>query len=316
MTLGLAWIFGCLALMGPKGNLHYLPFSNQAEAIQNQSVANSDQQLLRRKAHDVIFVVDTSASMSVPDARQGRTRLEEAKDILDEIVSHLSGENVALDAFTSQLTPLVPPTLDYLFTRLVIKQLHINEVDVGGTNIGSALESARKDLPSTQWNKLYTFILMSDGGDHTIEGEEGAKRQKAIEDIVQKLESFNSLNYRLFSIGMGSLEGQTIPNVTDQGKPVHSKLESDLLQQLAQQGRGTYYEANQWNAWRLATDLVNQMGKDAPYEEQAQSSLGGQRKVRPAQEEDRTYDLYFQIPLGLSILFLLLTLILPDARRI
>ena len=46
--------------------------------------------------------------------------------------------------------------------------------------------------------------------------------------------------------------------------------------------------------------------------------VGGQaeRQVAAVKKEDVIVDLYYQIPLGLALLFYLLNLLLPDVRRI
>ncbi len=72
------WILACLALMGPEGNIHYLPTDQST-----QESNHSDQ------TRELIFLVDTSASMSVPDGSHGQTRLDEAKEIMQNIVSQL-----------------------------------------------------------------------------------------------------------------------------------------------------------------------------------------------------------------------------------
>jgi Ca-activated chloride channel homolog len=104
------WILASLALMQPKGNGRY------SETGQK----NLSDVTIQRKAHEVIFFVDTSASMDVKDARSGETRLSFAKEIIDEVMSQLSGEDVSLYAFTSEVSKRVPPTMDYLFARIAL----------------------------------------------------------------------------------------------------------------------------------------------------------------------------------------------------
>ena len=72
--------------------------------------------------------------MAVVDTRVGESRLDYAKEIIDELVSQLDGEEVALYSLTSEMTLLVPPTNDYLYLRLMLHQVGYNEGDVYGTD--------------------------------------------------------------------------------------------------------------------------------------------------------------------------------------
>lgn len=298
----LAWIGACLALMGPKGNIQYT------------SLASSSTQFPSSLPSEVIFLVDVSTSMAVADAN-GRTRLEEAQTIMDELISQLSGQNVALDAFTSELIPLVPPTLDYLFTRLMIKNLQINEGGVGETDFKAVLKSLKEKIFSESTSKLYTWIVLSDGGDNQIEPLQGTARQQAIQNLVELLPNPSDFNLQVFTIGVGSKKGGEVPGVIVQGKPVYSKLEEDLLQALANRGAGVYLEASQYTSWDLAHDLVKRIDQRA-IADKLRSQSASNRQISPIKEEEITYDLYFQIPLAIAIAALCLTFILPDTRRL
>jgi len=133
----LVWIFAAWALMQPTGNGHY-PLETAMEAAAKPK-GKAKEAVVKRKAHDVIFLVDASASMSVQDTRTGVSRLNYAKEIVDQIVSGLRGESTALYAFTSDTSKLSPRTMDYLFVRLILRQMRINEGDIAGTNLVEAL---------------------------------------------------------------------------------------------------------------------------------------------------------------------------------
>lgn len=298
----LVWICACIALMGPKGNLKYLPNPNESFSSK----------IDKRPIQEIIFLVDTSASMSIPDGRNNIPRLSNAKEIMDEVTSQLKGQYVSLYAFTSQLTPLVPPTLDYLFTRLIINQLDINAGDVGGTNLTRVLESLKQKLFAETTTKLYTLILLSDGGDNVIEKMEGKNKQQAIAQLASIFADHPGIDLSFSTVGIGSIAGDNVPGILFGGQPVHSVLEQDVLKQLAIRGGGDYYQANEWNTWNLAQNLVAKAEQQA---KKAQTSpLSGERVVKPVQEEDISYDLYYQIPLGIALLLLMIIYILPNTR--
>lgn len=295
-----AWILIVIAFMNPKGNIKYAPTSQ--DVMEESSVP-------KRKVHDVILFVDTSASMGVNDARNGETRLENAKEISSELVGQLNGQLVSLYAFTSALTRLVPPTFDYLFTRLMIKELQINEGDVGGTDLKTVLQNLKEQVFAQQKAKLYTLVILSDGGDNQLEKEQGDSRQQRQNEISSVFSDAKELNLRIFTIGTGSLAGGVVPNVTVGVQPVTSKLDQSVLQELAQVGRGEYYAANEFNSWNLAHLLAEKIDQDSPYEEQTEKRL-----VIPPTKEEISSDHYFQIPLGLALLLLLIVVVLPDTQ--
>lgn len=302
----LIWTFICLSLMQPFGNIRY-------SSLSTHPTSSSTPSQPRIIPHEVIFLVDTSASMNTSDSWEGQTRLESAKSIMEDLLGQFHGQTVSLYAFTSQLSAVVPPTLDYIFTRLSIKDLHIDQGDVGGTRFAPVLTALKEQAFPKPSSKHYTVILLTDGGDTQLESLTGTDQAKAKEAILNAIPNSEQLHLRLFTIGLGSLKSQPIPNVTFEGKPVLSKLEPEILKELAAQERGKYYMAETWTSWDLAQELVTQMeDKDV----QSSQGLQTERKVTAAQKEDVIIDLYYQIPLGLALLFYFLNLLLPDVRRI
>lgn len=282
------WILACLALMGPEGNLRYLPI------IQPSEVGEQTQ--------EVIFLVDTSGSMSVPDGVHGQTRLEESKEIIIDLLSHLKGVNISLYAFTSDLTPVVPSTLDLFFVQMMVRQLQINEGDIGGTSFTPVLEKLKRKFLSARSNATYTLFLFSDGEDNNL------SNTQAIADLVP----FSAeQEVKIDTIGMGQLTPSLIPNVqTLDGKPVESKLQPELLKMIAERSQGKYYTASEWSGWALASAL----GKNFEQKETLASSVKASRQVVENKAKDTITDLYFQIPLGMAIILLLACLYWPEVK--
>lgn len=299
------WTLTCIALMEPFGNIRYpsLPSTRSASMTVKPHFI----------PHEIIFLVDTSASMGVSDGPEAETRLEEAKAIMEDIIRQLKGQTVSLYAFTSELSAVVPPTVDYLFVRLSIKELHINEGDVGGTRFAPVLAALKQQAFPEPLPKRYTVIMLTDGGDTQLEALKGEAREKEKQAILTAIENPQQLHLRLLTVGLGSLKPQPIPNVSSGGKPVLSALEPDILEQLAARERGTFFKAEDFSLWDLSQNIVAQIGKDPLVEQQ---DFKGERQVAKVKREDILIDLYYQIPLGLALLFYLLNFILPDVRRL
>ena len=208
---------------------------------------------------------------------------------------------------------MVPPTLDYLFTRLAIHDLQINQGDVGGTRLAPILTALKQQAFPIPSNKRYTLIMLTDGGDTQLEALPNEAHNQEEQAILQALPKPEQFHLKLLTIGMGSLQAQAIPQVSFNGKPVSSKLEPDILQLLAKQEKGTYYMASEWNAWDLAQELMKQINANA-----SAPALGiaKERQVQTAKQEEMLVDRYYQIPLGLALLFYCLNLLLPDVRRL
>jgi Ca-activated chloride channel homolog len=305
-TIGwsLIWLFGCLALMGPFGNTRY-PFASQ------QPIPTSS--ALKYRPHEVLFLVDTSASMGVLDGEGGQSRLDEAKEIIEDIIQQLKGQTVSLYAFTSELDPLVPATSDYLFTRLITRSLQINGNGVAGTNFVSVLKSLQERVFNVSSSKMYTLVLFSDGGDNAWEAATEQAKQTIKQEILDALPNPQQFFIQFFAVGMGDLNPQVIPRVSLNGQPVKSALNSVLLKAMAQQLNGTYDQASQWTAWNLSNEIVERMGQDPLMTEEEIKSK--ERQFSTVQQNEMLSDLYFQIPLGIAILFYLLNLLLPDVER-
>jgi len=292
------WLLATFALMEPKGNGHYL----KGEKVKQEKGLNS---LKKLKAHDLIFLIDASASMSINDSPSQKTRLEFAKEIVDEIASELKGENASLYAFTSVATKMSPPTPDLFFVRMMLRQISINEGAVPGTDIYTSLKKIGERYFKPSKLKLTTLIMLSDGGDTKLTSTTGENRENALNQILGLVSNPESLNLRVFTIGMGSSTDEIIPDVQYQGKPVYSKLESEVLKRLSEKGRGSYYEANNQTPFNIAKDLFKQMSQDDAY-------LKDDLNDKPAPKELLIYQLFYQIPLALSLILLSLYIIFPN----
>lgn len=285
IAFGLTWILATLALMQP------VSYGEYPEELRKKG-SGSVRQL---KPHDVILLIDASASMSVKDTREGISRFDKAKEIADQIISKLNGDNVALHTFTSEPIQISPLTLDYLFVRLVLQQIQINEGGAEGTDLQAALSGMRKlyfDRPdSTQ----KTLILISDGGDTRYETTTGPAQAQRLDAILASITDAKKENLIVYTIGVGSEHGATIPGITYEGKPVTSALDSTLLKAL-----GIYFPAYEYEAMNIANAIIKEMNQKSEY------------VTEQTKTDNLIHTLYYQIPLGIAILLLAMALLLPD----
>jgi len=301
--LSLAWVFASIAFMQPLGYGSYAA----ASKIEKGKIQTNKMLVKHRiKAQEVIFFLDSSASMTVEDTNSHFTRFEKGKEIVENIVSRLTGESVSLYSFTSEVMQIAPKTVDYLFVRLTSNDIHINEGGVPGTDFSTLLKFIKDKylIGKSDWKK--SVIILSDGEDTRIETLKGSERQKAIDELLLHLDESKNYGMRIFTIGIGSKEGKAVPNMVFEGKPVYSKLDEDLLKKISQKGNGKYYPSNNLSTLELSTQIVKEITAQG-------HELEDIRKVN-LRDDDLIKTHYFQIPLGLAILFLILSIAMPETR--
>lgn len=296
ISFALAWVFACLALMQPVGNGRETTLAG---------LVPRDNLVKKRKLHDVIFVIDASASMGIKDGRNGSVRLDQAKEIADQILQQLDGQQVSLYAFTADSIQLSPPTFNLFYVRGMVNGIMLREGGSAGTDLKAVLETIHQKFIAKPKSKLRTIILLSDGGDTRIEALSSLSKNAAVHELADLVKDPHT---RLFAIGMGTPQGGAVPNVLEGGQPVIENLKADILQPLAASARGKYYPAYEVSIQAIAEDIVRIINQDNPFLSQGEAITSSQAPV--------IYVQYFQIPLAISMIMLLIGLLFPNRLRI
>lgn len=291
----IAWILATFALMEP------INYGEYPEEIRLHKRGEKSGEV--RPPHEIVLLIDTSASMSVKDAPGGQERLVFAKEIADQLMSRLAGQRVSLYAFTSELFLLSPLTFDYLFLRLMLQQMQINEGGISGTNLAETLQQMEKEYFETSSSILKTVLLFTDGGDTKLDPshkQEESTQKALIEKLVKKTKE---KGISLYTVGIGSKKGEAVPGVLFEGKPVISAVNESILKEMAQIGGGRYFFANDDSVTHLADQLSDLLNGPLSTKEKKEN--------KPA-EASLFHALYYQIPLAGAILLLIGILFLPD----
>lgn len=279
ILFALVWLAACIALMQPIGSGRKVTSSGLKPVESSQN---------RRKLHDVLFLIDASASMGIADGRNGSTRLAEAQEIAKQILENLQGQQVAVSAFTGDVTQLSPPTLNLFYVAQMIDYITLKEGGSASTDLNKALEYVREKFLKNSKSKQQTIILLSDGGD------------------AHSIQSITGSNTRLFTVGIGTPEGGIVPNALYKGEPVTAKLNQEILQSLAEQGRGRFYPAYRLSVKAIAEDILRIMSKDGRYLAEGEMPAAEQATI--------VYNYYYQVPLAIAVLLLMLGILL--SRRL
>ncbi|MFA6172683.1 MAG: VWA domain-containing protein [Kiritimatiellales bacterium] len=184
---------------------------------------------VKQRGLDIIVVLDTSKSMLAEDIKPNR--LKQAQWAVRDFVKQLKGDRIGLVAFAGSSFLQCPVTIDYAAFTMMLDDIYAGIIPRGGTAIEQALKKAA-DSFDTKSEADRVIILITDGEDH-----EG--------DPMRMAEQLRKDNIKLFSIGVGTLEGELVPLnegyvKNPQGQVVKSSLNETLLEKLASETGGFY----------------------------------------------------------------------------
>ena len=250
--------------------------------------------LMKREGVDIVIAMDCSFSMLAEDFKP--SRLEKAKQEVNGLIARMRGDRVGLVAFAGVAFIQCPLTLDYSAAQMFLDIMDENLIPQPGTAIGDAVRTSIKAFNQKE-RKYKVLILLTDGEDHDSDPL-GTAEEAAAEGI------------RIYTIGIGSVQGEPIPvrnkrgEVTgykkdEEGNVVVSSLDETTLQKIALTTGGKYYHATS-----------GEMELDRIYDEISRMEKKELEGKLMTQYEDR-----YQIFLFLSILCLAVEFLLSERRN-
>jgi len=182
---------------------------------------------------DVMIAIDVSRSMLAEDLTPNR--LENAKNSLNLIIDELAGNRIGLVAFAGSGFISCPLTTDVGAVKIFLKTIDTELIPDPGTDIGSAIEESIKAFGKSTNSKV--IILLTDGEELT--GSAVAAAELAAKEGI-----------RIFAVGIGSLEGATIPvaggfKKDREGNVILSRANPDLLRILSEKTSGRSFMISQ-----------------------------------------------------------------------
>jgi Ca-activated chloride channel family protein len=222
--------------------IQLLAFSSLILALVNPK-AGTRMETVKREGVDIVFAVDVSKSMLVED--MAPNRLEKAKRIVSEIINQLASDRIGIIAYAATAYPQLPITTDFGAAKMFLQSLNTDMLSSQGTELGEAIKLATTYYNDEAQTNRILFII-SDGEDHSENGVESV-----IEDALDQ-------GIKIFTIGVGTSKGGPIPikergivqelKKDENGEVVISKLRAELLQEIADLGKGTYLYGQQTDA--------------------------------------------------------------------
>ena len=183
---------------------------------------------------EMMLVVDVSNSMLAEDFEPNR--LERTKYAINRLFDGLKQDRVGLIVFAGEPRVQLPITSDYRMAKAFARRIDPSQVSVQGTAIGKALEQALLSFSGeTDEKRSRAIILITDGENHDDDAVAVARR--AAEQGI-----------RIYTIGIGTPEGAPIEIDgefirDEQGEMVVSKLNEEMLAQIADLTGGAYVRA-------------------------------------------------------------------------
>ena len=210
-----AWILFALAAAGPR-----VP-----ESIPGKPVV---------APQDVMIVVDVSRSMQAADIRPNR--IKRARIELQEMLKRPHHGRMGIILYAGSAHLYVPLTWDDEALAYYIDQLDRIRLPVRGSNLASALDLANKQFAADARGKAILLLTDGDMSAYT------SAQQAQLQDSLKRLESGN---IPLFILGLGTVEGDSIPDtqgqwVTEHGQVQVSRLDENTLANLARNSGGEY----------------------------------------------------------------------------
>ena len=240
------------------------------------------QEHAERRGADVVFVLDTSASMRAADVSPSRFAL--ARQAAQSLVARLGSDRVALVSCEGEAQALVPLTLDAAAVGLFLDAIEPGMGAKPGTSIASGIAAAAELFPPGVG-----------GGRHMVFFSDGEDLEGGIEAAIGRAKAEGITIHTVF-VGAASGNGAPVPEVDAAGRtsgyksdangqPVLSKPDPALLRRLASETGGSFTSVSS-----LRTDLEGVA---------RQIDLGARRpmsEVLLTMREER-----FQIPLGVAV---------------
>ncbi len=208
---------------------------------------------VKRQGVEVMIALDISNSMLAQDVQPNR--LEKAKRLVAQLVDKMENDKVGMIVFAGDAFTQLPITNDYISAKMFLETIDPSLISKQGTAIGAALSLATRSF-TPQEGVGRAVILITDGENH--EGGATEAATAAAEKGIQ-----------IHVLGVGLPEGSPIPiaGTNDfrrdrEGNVVVTRLNEQMCQEVARQGKGIYVRVDNSNAAQKAISKeIDKMAK-------------------------------------------------------
>ena len=187
---------------------------------------------VEREGVEIMIAVDVSNSMLARDFEPNRR--ERTKYAVEKVLEGLEEDKVGVIVFAGDAYVQLPITSDYVAARSFAAQISPTMVSKQGTAIGAAIDLAASSFSSGSEGSR-VIVVISDGENHE-------------DDALAAAKAAAEKGIRIYTIGIGTPEGAPISIdgefiKDEQGDMVVSKLDEQMLEQIALTTGGAYIRA-------------------------------------------------------------------------
>jgi Ca-activated chloride channel homolog len=249
----------------------------------------------KQQGLDIMVAIDTSRSMLARDVLPNR--LEKSKLAVIDLMRLAKSDRLGLVVFAGAAFLQAPLTLDDQAFQEAADSVAVDIVPMGGTSLSSAIRTSLAAFEKGNDNHK-VLVLFTDGEDHDADADTMAAAKEAA-----------GAGMRIFTIGVGTPEGELLRVPDEQGNPsfikdddgnaVKSHLNQTLLQQIATEASGFYLPLQGAN----------------PMETLYARGLAPLPKSEETTRLTRVYRERYHWFLGFAVICLVIEALLPDSSR-
>lgn len=246
---------------------------------------------------DVVIVLDYSKSMYARDVAP--SRIARAKAEIAKLVRELPGARFAAVAFAGEPMSF-PLTSDAAAIAQFFRQLEPNDMPVGGTAIGRALERARELLARDPKSKdhVRVIVLVTDGED--LEGDPVGVAKSAAEEKT-----------RIDVVQIGGRAPEQIPDINAEGKITGWRKDergAPLTTALSVEGEKQLADIAGATGGAIVRADKGQTGID-----EVARALKRMMRQELAERVETVFDEAYMWPLGIAAVLLVVEGLVPEA---
>ncbi len=255
---------------------------------QPQKLTQSPPPPPQQTVRDIVFVIESSASLLLPDYQingQPESRMHVIKTVLDQFIHQLDGNRFSLIIYADQAYTLMPLTYDQATARSFLNRLtpHLaGRLDTAmGEALGLALKQTESALKDNTPPLKRIIVLISDG-----------LSQPSTLPLSEAIVYAQQIQVPIYTIGVGA-SSQKADQRTYTGL-LYQPLESQSLTQLAHNTSAQYFQIQSGDELNQILHTIDQT-EGVPFAPPSSTPV---------------YTPLYYLPLGLSSALFLLYLIL------
>lgn len=200
--------------------------------------------------HDIVFLVDSSVTMSLMDYQLNGQRIERMamlKNVLDHFITSLDGSRIGINVFSERVYTLAPLTTDYELLGVQLNRLESAVLTGRTSNPSQAMLYTAKQYQESAKKPALVMLTDINRPDRKIDPRTAASY------LAQQ-----GFHLHIIGIGAGSKQAE---NTDDVSSLIYQPANFRLLEEIASSGKGQFYWAKDITNLNTALKNIQQAEK-------------------------------------------------------